>query len=69
MSAQLQKRIDVLEELLRLSREHAEALDRNWSVMHDAAMDAIRTALKMPKATVPAMVERIAQMRRDMEPE
>lgn len=41
------------------AREHAESLDRNWSSIHAAGMDAIREALGMPDATVPEMVTRI----------
>jgi hypothetical protein len=51
-------------EALQWSREHAEALDKNWSYMHEAAMGAIREALGMSSdATVQEMVAVIQRMR------
>jgi len=55
--------LDVLQERLLEAREHAEALDKNWSTLHEASMSAIRDALGMPDATVPEMVQAIQRMR------
>ncbi len=46
-------------DVLRDLREHAQALDENWSATHEAAMGAIREALHLPEATVPEMVTAI----------
>lgn len=51
------------EEATKWAREHAEALDTNWSTLHEASMGAIRDALGMPEASVPEMVERVEQLR------
>ncbi len=50
------------EEASKWSREHAAALDKNWSAMHEAAVGAIRAALGMPDASVPEMVARIRNL-------
>jgi hypothetical protein len=42
---------------------HAEALDRNWAAHHNGCMDAIRSALGLPNASVPEMCERIRTLR------
>jgi len=44
-------------------REHAELLDRNWSTLHNASVDAIRKVLGMPDATVPEIVEAIERLK------
>jgi hypothetical protein len=49
--------------LVQYLREDRAALDKNWSALHAASMDAIRDALGMPGATVPEMVERIGKLR------
>lgn len=62
---QAEKVIEALreqEEASKWSREHAAALDKNWSAMHEAAVGAIRAALGMPDASVPEMVARIRNL-------
>lgn len=46
-------------------REQAEALDRNWSALHDATMTPIRAALGLPDGTVPELLARIAELKAD----
>lgn len=47
----------------QLWREHAEMLDSNWQVHHDACMGAIQAALAMPDASVPDLVAGINRLR------
>jgi hypothetical protein len=42
-------------------------LDANWSILHEAAMSALRGALKMPEGTVPEMVAAIDRLTRPFE--
>lgn len=46
-------------------KEYADALDRNWNRHHSACVDAIRTALDMPDASIPDMVARIREIEAD----
>ncbi len=62
-------RADLASEVERLRGELAEvragyeALDRNWQMIHDAAMTPIRQAVGDLDASVPEIVERIGQLR------
>jgi hypothetical protein len=61
---ELKRKVTDLEEQLQWQKEHADQLDRNWSGMHDLAVDTIREAMEMPDATIPEMVHRIQQQRK-----
>jgi hypothetical protein len=45
------------------ARRGYHVLDRNWDVVHNSAVEAIREALDMPYATIPAMVKKILALR------
>lgn len=49
---------------LREAREHAGALDKNWSNLHEAAMSAMCDELDMPGADVPSMREEVRRLKR-----
>lgn len=52
-----------LEDRIKQLEDHAEALDKNWELLHDAAMRSFRTVLGMPDATIPEMIERIRSLK------
>ncbi len=45
-------------------KEHAEALDKNWSSLHGTTMGYIRKCLGMPNASVGEMVDKINSLKR-----
>ena len=53
-----------LEQELADVKEGYELLDRGWSRIHELAMGAVRTALKMPEGTVPELVAEIERLQR-----
>jgi hypothetical protein len=48
-------------------RKHTDSLDKNWASLHNAAMNAIRTSLVMPDASVPEIIARIAKLEAALE--
>lgn len=54
---------EFLEDRVKWWREHAEALDRNWSTLHNAAMSPIRSAVGLPDGSVPEIVAAVERLK------
>jgi len=50
-------------------REGYRRLDANWDALHNAGINAFRTVLSLPDATIPEMVETIERLLRPAPPE